>query len=137
MNEISTSYTKILGIISEKHLQRPCNSTDTHWNSSNQDIFWFTPIILWESNNFTMLIFKIHVFIFYFISCCFQIYRLNILVISKVVFLLYLGFIWVCWTALASILVFCVPYLLNFLLLPFCNICYGSFLGWPTFFVPY
>lgn len=33
-----------------KHLQRPWNSTETRWNSSNWDIFWCIPIILWECN---------------------------------------------------------------------------------------
>ena len=37
-NQISTSYTKILfngKVMLEKGLQRPCNSTETHMNSSN------------------------------------------------------------------------------------------------------
>ena len=64
---------------------------------------------------FAMLIFKFTVFILFLepLECCSQIYRLDKLVI-KVVFLLYLGFIWVCWTALVTILAFFVPYLLNF-----------------------
>ena len=53
------------------------------------------------------------VFFIFGTSCCSQIYRFEKLVI-KVVFLLYLGFIWVCWTALATILAFFAPYLLNF-----------------------
>ena len=32
----------------EKHLQRPCNSTETNFNSSKLDIFLFIPITLWE-----------------------------------------------------------------------------------------
>ena len=37
-NQISTSYTKIpfnWKVMQEKDLQRPCNSTETHMNSSN------------------------------------------------------------------------------------------------------
>ena len=34
--------------------------------------------------------------------------------VIKFVFLLCLGFIWVCWTAVATILAFFAPYLLNF-----------------------
>ena len=64
----------------------------------------------------------------------FQIYRLDKRLID-VVFLLYLSFIWVWWTALASILAFFCSFLIKLLLLSFCNICYDTFLGWPAFFV--
>ena len=51
------------------------------------------------------------------ISNYFLLYSLNKLLI-KVAFLLYLGFIWVCWTAVISILAFFVSYLLNFCYCP-------------------
>ena len=43
----------------------PCNSTETHWNSSNWNIFLCIPVILCESNYFITLIFKIRVFILF------------------------------------------------------------------------
>ena len=102
-------------VMQEKHLQRPCNSAETQWNSCNKDIFWWIPPILWESNYFNMLIFTNPYFILFLEPHVVysDIYWFHKLII-KVAFLFYLGFAWVYWTAPASILIFFVPYLLNF-----------------------
>ena len=84
--------------IQEKHQQRLCNSAETHFNSSSE-----------ESNYFS-----------------FQLYRFDKLVI-KVVFLLYLGFIWVFSPALVSILALFVPYLSKF-----CICCSETFATAPS-----
>ena len=67
----------------EKQLQRLFTSTGTHWNSSNQDIFY---VFMSFCGNQTIL------FFYSGIPCCFQIYGLDKIFIN-IVSLLYLGFI--------------------------------------------
>ena len=90
-----------------------CNSTETHSNSPNKNIFRCIPVILCKSNCFIILIFKIPFLLISATSCCSQIERYDKLVI-KVAPLLHVWFIWVCWATLVTILAFLVPYLLKF-----------------------
>ena len=65
----------------EKQLKRPCNSIDNHWNSR----IFFDVFLLFYGNLTISIIFSE-------IPCCFQIYRLD-KVLIKAVLLLYFGFI--------------------------------------------
>ena len=122
----------------EPHIQRfselfywkvmPCNNSETHWNSSNLNFFWYIPVILCESNYFIMLIFKI-LFLFYFWnlmlfpdinawetcnqSCVFIMFRIYLNLLNNS----------------GNNISFLCPLLIKILLLPFCNICYGTFFG--------
>ena len=57
-SNFSLKYWDTWNYFTEKHLQKPCNITETHWSSSNKDIFQFIRIILRVSNYFIMLIFE-------------------------------------------------------------------------------
>ena len=112
-------------VMQEKYLQRPCTNTETHWNSSNLAIFWSIPFILWESNYLWESNWKLTLFpdIWAWYKC----YQTWIFIIFKVgLSLLKCPGI--------NISFFC-SLLIKLLLLPFCNICYGTFFNYPAFFV--
>ena len=93
----------------------PCNCTETNFGTFLTRIFFYVFLLFYAY--LTILFCWELKFRFCFISetsYCFQIWRLDKLVIKVFFFLLYLEFIWVCWTALVAILAFFVPYLLNF-----------------------
>ena len=112
----------------------PCNCTKTHWNSSNQNTFFYVFLLFYA--NLTILICLYLKFRFYIISatsCCFQIWRLDKLVTKGlffVIFRVYLSLL----NSSSSIISFFCSLLIKLLLLPFCNICYGTFLRQPALF---
>ena len=109
-----------------------CNSTETHWNSFNWNIFWCIPVILCESNYFIMLISEMLFFLF--LGLVVPRYKSMINLKSK----LCLYYIQVClslWSNSGNNISFLCSLLIKILLFPFCSICYGTFFGWPVFFV--
>ena len=73
-------------LMQEKHLQTPYHSTETHWNSSNQNIFPCTPVILWECKYFIMLIIKFPVFVLFLEHNVVPRYIVLIILLSKLYF---------------------------------------------------
>ena len=110
-------------VMQGKHSQKLCNSTETHWTLPTSIFF-----DVWE---YTILITSdIKKSCFYFISgisCYFQLYRFDKIVI-KIVFYIWglLEFVFNC--SGINISLFCFLFV-NFLPLAFYNICYGTFLG--------